>query len=461
MARSLFPVCIQWEFELNQIFFKRVKYVLNDVFETGSTFERVTKGIWIYIKLEKERNLAFVYIDVEGFGDPKQANVTGKNNRLLMVVSQICDVIMYNTKGVPDDSMLQKLGLVCNMFDKHRKQDQVLSKPILVVLLRDYELDGLCSDQSFRDMLLNYAGGNCANEAFRDIKYVELVKPKEGKNIRDLQNIPDKELEEEFVEKRGEVERFIHMEAKPLSSKSGNNLTGKVLTEVVRKTVQAVNRDSFQGLEQTLPDILKQHNERKMQEALQMFEKQMKTDWPATNADALETLADVQKCTKETTKEGFQNKLFDIDKATLQEDFEIQTQTIFATISKTKSEAELKKINLILETGLKDKSYEIIGGHEKYCREKQSVKEKYTELKNLGPEKEDLWKKYEEKLNLNEVWIKEKDEMLSQVDEARRKQSEAEKAANSWATFGKGVGIGVGAATAAVYNFMKFTDQKK
>jgi hypothetical protein len=51
-----------------------ILYLFNfaDVFKIGSKMSRVTKGIWMYIEEDKIRNLANIFIDVEGFGDPSK-----------------------------------------------------------------------------------------------------------------------------------------------------------------------------------------------------------------------------------------------------------------------------------------------------------------------------------------------------------------------------------------------------
>ncbi|XP_060601751.1 uncharacterized protein LOC132754992 [Ruditapes philippinarum] len=376
-----------------------------NVFKIGSKTSRVTKGIWMYIEEDRIRNLANIYIDVEGFGDPSKSNVDENDNRLLNIVTQICDVVLYNIRGVYDSDMLHKIKFVCSLFNRYRKGNAVLEKPILVSVLRDFDLDQPeCPDTEFQKL---FRQNPELLDTFRQTKAFTLVKPKEGKVI-DLANTPDSELCEEFLQGRNEMKKYLTNNTKPLRAASNKTINGIVLAENIRRTVKHVNDDDLRMLSKSLSEILKEKNDVIKQSALETYKTEMRKKWPLPIQP--ETLMGLHEMEKNAAVEHIYEKCFTISGSIEvdEKEFKVDIENMFKEMQKDKCKEALQSAVSEIGQKLRKEEYFEDWGETCFHYDYDKAEKAYRECTNLGPEKLDIWQKYNEEMKTTKELIKQK-----------------------------------------------------
>jgi hypothetical protein len=105
----------------------------------------------------------------------------------------------------------------------------VLEKPILISVLRDFDLDlPSCPDTEFRDLFNREPN---LLKTFRETKAFTLLKPCEGR-IGDLTNMPDESLCVDFIRVRNELKDYLTANTKPLRATPHKLMTGDGIINV-------------------------------------------------------------------------------------------------------------------------------------------------------------------------------------------------------------------------------------
>ena len=110
------------------------------------------------------------------------------------------------------------------MFQRYRKGNPVLEKPILISVLRDFDLDSPeCLDEDFRKL---FRKDLSVLDNFRETKAFTLVKPNPDRTL-DLTNTPDESLCMEFVKEKNEMKKYLMAKCKPLRATENRNISGR------------------------------------------------------------------------------------------------------------------------------------------------------------------------------------------------------------------------------------------
>ncbi|XP_060566602.1 uncharacterized protein LOC132725481 [Ruditapes philippinarum] len=281
----------------------------------------------------------------------------------------------------------------------------VLEKPILVSLLRDFDLDPPnCPDTEFRDLFKRSPN---LLKTFRETKAFTLLKPSEGK-VGDLTCMPDEKLCEDFVRVRNELKAYLTAKTKPLRATPHQKMTGIVLAENIQRTVQYINDDDLRMLSKSLPTIFKEKNDAMTGSALDTYRTEMCKNWPLPSQP--ETLMQLHERTKNVAFEYIDRYCFiiegsvEIDK----EAFTIDIENIFKDIQKDKCKDALLSAICDIENKLKREAYFEIDGLERLFKDYDEAEKAYKEMKNLGPEKLSVWEAYNKEMDTIKDLIKQK-----------------------------------------------------
>ena len=107
------------------------------------------------------------------------------------------------------------------MFQRYRKHHQIFNEPVLIVCLRDFDLD----IPEHPDAELKQLLGKENSECFRSMKVFFFAKPTTRPNLRHMHKMSEADLDQMYIQSRNDLERFIKKEERPLCTCRGGRIT--------------------------------------------------------------------------------------------------------------------------------------------------------------------------------------------------------------------------------------------
>jgi hypothetical protein len=248
-------------------------------FQTGSSTNACTRGIWIHDEVEiwetsTGEQVNVIILDSEGLSSIDNAQNDPHIFGFLLLLSSF---LIYNCTASIDDSALQSLSLVANLSKTLRIQcdrdstPEELSKifPTFCFLIRDFTLQiqnshGEAIDANeYLETSIAPNGSqhdqvkNVIRDCFPDRMCFTMVRPcQEEKDLENLNNLPESRCRAVFVDQMNEFRSLLRSRIKN-KLYFGNPVSGKMLLAMAQDFVNGVNngampavKDSWQMLMQ-------------------------------------------------------------------------------------------------------------------------------------------------------------------------------------------------------------------
>ncbi|XP_072889745.1 guanylate-binding protein 1-like [Hemitrygon akajei] len=223
-------------------------------FSIGSTTQAHTKGIWMWCRcLPQSPNEVLLLLDTEGLGDPEKGD-TNNDHSLYLLAILLSSILIYNGKSQIDQQSLQDLHFVTELSKRIQMKSQpdacdswdfVRFFPEFVWVIRDLTLDlnadgKNASPNEYLEHILKLKDGEISEQ---DKKYNELRRcirdnfpsrccfafpiPTHWKKLKQLQELENKDLEEDFIKEQQKLINYLHTHKKVKRVLGGQLVTGR------------------------------------------------------------------------------------------------------------------------------------------------------------------------------------------------------------------------------------------
>ncbi|XP_062918531.1 guanylate-binding protein 1-like isoform X2 [Mobula hypostoma] len=268
-------------------------------FSVHSTTQAHTKGIWMWCRsLPQRPKEVLLLLDTNGLGDPEKGDINNDNSIYSLAVL-LSSILIYNGQDKIDHKSLQDLYFVIELSKRIQIRshpndsdswDIVRFFPEFVWVIRDLTLD------------MNIDGKNVTPDEYlehslklkdseiseQDKEYNELCRcirdnfpsrhcfafpiPTPGKKIKQLQELEDKDLDEDFVTERQKLINYIDTHKKVKKFPSGRLVTGPRFVELTEAYVGIMADGILPRVESSVAKLVEQENQTAVSEALKFYE---------------------------------------------------------------------------------------------------------------------------------------------------------------------------------------------
>ncbi|XP_052759919.1 guanylate-binding protein 2-like [Mya arenaria] len=307
-------------------------------FALGYTIQSTTKGIWVWCRVHPEqKDTVLILLDTEGLGDVEMGD-PNHDNRILTLATLLCSTLVYHMKGAFDQDAVNKLTFVSEMsknirFGRRCDEDNLLLQSVLpgfVLALRDFSL----------------------------------------KLIKDGRQISSDEYLEESLAYR----------------------TTKVFATLTREYVDALANGALPDVDDAFALVAKIENERIRDKCMNMFRSginDIKLPLPSKSLD--KRVKEIQCSALEYMRTNAVRDVANVVEKEAQMEMDLFSQQF-----QSQNEEEIEKhcTNVIiglpsfsnLQAGLKNKGYIVLGGHRKFKRDVDMVRQEYEQaLRDYEP----------------------------------------------------------------------------
>ncbi|XP_043924751.1 guanylate-binding protein 1-like isoform X2 [Protopterus annectens] len=383
-------------------------------FSLGFTIRPHTKGIWMW-GLPHPRNPEYclLLLDTEGMGDTEKGDET--SDKWLFALSLLMSsLFIYNSMKKIDRHALFDLHIVTKLknFIKIKtqtndsKEEDELWKTCLpfVWVIRDFclemEIDGkeVTADEYLETCLLPNQEKNkeynecrkCITELFPDRKCFIFPQPTtKVKHLRNLENIADSELDEDFVVEITKLRDYVYSRAEPRIVQ-GVPLNGRMLSTLLQTFTECISRGDAPSLQTVVQSMADRENSKIVAAAETCYRESMdKLVLPVKDAFKL------QQHHIESERKAFNvfKQLYFPDKDyKFQNELKVKLQTLLQQYCKRNKKESKNKCQTILtqafekvEEKYKKGEYAKPGGYRKYIADWNLAEEEYLSAKGKGP----------------------------------------------------------------------------
>lgn len=221
-------------------------------FQTGSTVQSCTKGIWMHPVPHSIKGKTFVVLDTEGTASLDAS--AQHDARLIGISLALASVFCYNGTGNIDEAALSDLGVIATVASGISAGDNIWDPPCLIWVLRDFALllvdrDGVPQTpdeylEASLDMSSTFDLGNLLRSTFPVRKLCTFVRPVlDEAKLQKLNAAAKKDLRVEFS---SDMTRFLNILGEVASHKTlkGDDVSGAALVRLAEIAVEAANSGS-------------------------------------------------------------------------------------------------------------------------------------------------------------------------------------------------------------------------
>ena len=251
-------------------------------FEVGSSVKACTQGIWLWGNPIKRRGVTYLLVDSEGCGSTSAS--PDRDGKLFAVVILLSSLFVFNTMGVIDEHAINQLSLAAYMYEQLQPEDsddpQSLQAklmafcPRFIWLLRDFHLTLVdrqnqpLSAKDYMDNILTseaVKGRNMENfQKARDVLlnlFVDrdcFVVPRPADNESDLNRLNELRKDQLRPKFNEAFDKFktAAFETCPVKKFRDKEISGHHLVEMLRRIIDAINRNVLPNLESGWENIL-------------------------------------------------------------------------------------------------------------------------------------------------------------------------------------------------------------
>ncbi|XP_059810027.1 guanylate-binding protein 1-like [Hypanus sabinus] len=271
-------------------------------FSVVSTMQAHTKGIWMWCRsLPQRPNEVLLLLDTEGLGDPEKGDNQNDNSIYLLTIL-LSSILIYNGQRKIDQQSLQDLHFVTELSkriqmksqpDVHDSWDFVRFFPEFVWVIRDLTLDMNVDgkDVTPNEYLEHILKLKDCEISEQDKKYNELRRcirdhfpsrccfalpiPTSRKKLKKLQELEDKDLDEDFVTERQNLINYIHTHKKVKRVVGGQLVTGRRFVELTKAYMDMMADGGVPCVESCVAIFAELENQAAVDEALKFYEDEM------------------------------------------------------------------------------------------------------------------------------------------------------------------------------------------
>ncbi len=268
-------------------------------FQTGSTTNACTRGIWIHDEVEiwetpTGEQVNVIILDSEGLSSIDNAQNDPQIFGFLLLLSSF---LIYNCTASIDDSALQSLSLVANLTKTLRIQcdrdatSEELSKifPTFCFLIRDFTLQikntrGETIDANeYLESSISPNGSqhdtvkNVIRDCFPDRMCFTMVRPcQEEKDLENLNNLPESRCRAVFIDQMNEFRALMRSRIKN-KLYFGNPVSGKMLLAMAHDFVNGVNHGAMPAVKDSWQMLMEMGASETFDICLDLFDQTIKS----------------------------------------------------------------------------------------------------------------------------------------------------------------------------------------
>ncbi|XP_072889750.1 guanylate-binding protein 1-like [Hemitrygon akajei] len=270
-------------------------------FSVDSTTQTHAKGIWMWCRPLPERpNEVLLLLDTEGLEDPE--GDIDNDNSIYSLTILLSSILIYNGQKNIDQQSLQYLHIVTEMTKRILLKSQpnvrdswdfVRFFPEFVWLIRDLTLDmHIDGEDVTPNEYLEHSLKLDCEISEQDKEYNELRRyirdhfpsrccfacptPTFRKKLKQLQELEDKDLDEDFVKERQKLINYIHTHKKVKRVLGGQLVTGRRFVELIKMYVGMMADGVLPCVENCVAKLAEVENEAAVDEAFKFYDNEMR-----------------------------------------------------------------------------------------------------------------------------------------------------------------------------------------
>ncbi|XP_072889736.1 guanylate-binding protein 7-like [Hemitrygon akajei] len=380
-------------------------------FSVDSTVQSHTKGIWMWCRsLPQRPNEVLLLLDTEGLGDPEKGDLNHDNSINLLAIL-LSSIFIYNGQRNIDQQSLQDLHFVTELSKRIQMKSQpnacdrwdfVRFFPEFVWLIRDFTLK-LKIDRKdvtpneYLEHRLKLKDGEISEQ---DKKYNELRRcirdhfpsrccfafpiPTYRKKLKQLQELEDKDLNEEFFAERQNLINYIHTHKKVKSVVGGQLVTGRRFVELTKMYVGMMADGVLPCVESCVAKLEEVENQAALDEALKFYDEGMKK-FPESNCLTMSKLTEYYNMKMIAAFHIFHKRCMNNSGKYIIQLEERMSSTYKSVVAKIKKksqeecETHLKKVMSSMKENLKSRCYQRPGGFQELKKDLDKAIKEYKE----------------------------------------------------------------------------------
>nr|AAH78075.1 Unknown (protein for MGC:82969) [Xenopus laevis] len=434
-------------------------------FQLGSTIQSKTKGIWMWcVPHPVQPSHTLVLLDTEGLGDIEKGD--SKNDAWIFSLAVLLSSnLVYNSMGTIDNHAMEQLHYVTNLTkliklktnpegeDKNESGEFKRICPSFTWCVRDFSLilkideKEITEDEYLMNSLILKKGTDkkiqdynlpreCILHYFHSHKCFVFDRPSSKKNLQRLEELEERDLEEEFVEQTQKFCDYIHKQGIVKTLPGGLLVTGRMLAYLVNLYIETIKSGSVPCIENAVLALSVKENTGAVQDALKMYETCMNDQVARFPTETLETFLQMhQDCEKEALK-VFMKRSFNDENQKFQQEFkELLDGKMkeFSALNESKSTERcqiiIQQLSAALDQRISQGEFLKPGGHILFLEEKRTIMAKYDTAPQKGLKSLEVLQEFMNNLKAIEATILQADESLTAKEkQIAESQAEAEAA---------------------------------
>ncbi|XP_062995936.1 guanylate-binding protein 1-like [Elgaria multicarinata webbii] len=386
----------------------------------GATVQALTKGIWMWCLPHPHRpDCTLVLLDTEGLGDVRKGN-TENDSWIFALAILLSSTLVYNSMVAIDQNALEKLQYVVELTKKIRAKvssgrsqeddnsaEFVRFFPAFIWAVRDFtlqlEINGqpVSEDGYLEDALKLQQGDSeqinkcnmprlCIRKFFPSRKCFTFDRPTNKRNLPRLEELEEEELEVDFLEPMTRFCEHIWKTSQPKTVPGGHTVTGRMLANLVKSYVDAINSGEVPCLENAVLALAEIENSAAMREAISSYEERMGQRLKMPTGTVEELLRVHAECEREANA-VFMARAFGENIKSFQEELAQklkQKQKEFCERNEQESRdrcfAALTGLAQELENGIQRGIYSVPGGYKHFLKKMHEIEEEYHSVPDKG-----------------------------------------------------------------------------
>ncbi|MEE6512302.1 hypothetical protein FKM82_019255, partial [Ascaphus truei] len=390
----------------------------SDGFALGSTVQSKTKGIWMWcVPHPSKPGHTLVLLDTEGLGDVEKGD--SKNDAWIFSLAVLLSsTLVYNSVGTIDQQAMELTERIKVKSspgegkgeDEEEDESTEFKRifPSFIWCVRDFnlklELDGkpITEDEYLQNALKLKKGVSkvikdynlpreCIISFFHSHKCFVFHRPASKIKLQRLEEVPESELEEEFVEQTQRFCTYMFKNGRVKTLAGGHLISGKLLGHLAVTYVEAIRSGSVPCMENAVLALAEIENTGAVGDALSKYEAEMGQRVTKFPTETQEEFLYLHRECEEAALKVFLGRSFKDENQKYQhqlkklldqkmKDFSQRNEEVSADLCR----ALIQELSVTLETGLSQGEYSRPGGHKHFLEEKLKLLEAYNTKPKKG-----------------------------------------------------------------------------
>ncbi|XP_072889422.1 guanylate-binding protein 1-like isoform X3 [Hemitrygon akajei] len=361
--------------------------------------------------LPQRPNEVLLLLDTEGLGDPEKGDIDNDHSIYSLAIL-LSSIFIYNGQKNIDQQSLQDLHFVTELSkriqmkskpDDSDSWDFVRFFPEFVWLIRDMTLtmtiDGTpVTPNEYLEYSLKLKNSEIRKQ---DKEYNELRRcirnhfpsrccfafpfPTHPNNVRQLQELEDKDLDEGFVKERKNFINYIHTHTKVKRVVGGQLVTGRRFVELAKAYVGMMADGVLPCVESSVAKLVEVENKAAADDALKFYDDSMK-EFSESNCYSVRKLIELYNKRSSEALDMFQKRSMNNNSDQHIEQLEEKMSSTYNSVmvnmkkrSQEECETLLKKVMSSIKKNLTSRHYLRPGGFQKLQKDLDKAIKEYKE----------------------------------------------------------------------------------